>query len=160
MPRGFTIIETVMVMVIVAILSVVLLLRWGASDKARLDSSVRKIVSDIRYAQKLSVSSQTRAGIIFYPDSYEVYAVINSTPPTLANSPGEPCSTDSSGKFVVNFTQGRCKEFEGVTLSYITNTISFDSIGGLVNSTGEDITVNYKGSKTLSIENSTGRVSY
>lgn len=163
MLRGFTIIETVMVMVIIAILSVVLLLRWGASDKARIEGAVRKIASDIRYTQKLSISSQMRAGVIFNANGYSVYAVINATPPSLANSPGDPCSTDASGRFVVDFTLNRCSEYGNIAITPPTvNPIAFNSIGKLINSSGGDIssqTVS-AGGKAVTVEAGTGRVSY
>lgn len=155
-----------MVIVITLILGVTLFLRWGPFERIKLDSTVRKLAGDIRYTQKLAISTQARAGIIFETNGYSVYANINGVPPTLANSPGEPCSTDPVGKFIVDFTAGRCKEFEGITLSFINNTFAFSPIGSLVNSTsGEDlntqsISVNYKDTKTITIEEGTGRVSY
>jgi len=163
MARGFTLIETVMVMVVIAILAVVMLMRWGASEKVKLDSAARKAAGDIRYAQKLSISTQKRAGVAFNASGYEVYAVINGPSPVLANSPGDPCATRPDGKFVVDFAAGRCPEFNGVTLSSPIDAIAFDSIGTLINATsGAELptqTINV-GSKTLTIEAGTGRVSY
>ncbi len=131
-----------------------------------MDSAVRKTAGDIRYAQKLSISTQKRAGVAFNANGYELYAVINGPSPQLANSPGDPCSTRPDGKFVVDFNDQRCKEMEGVTLSFLINAIAFDSIGTLVNATSgaelptQTVDINYNGTRTITVETGTGRVSY
>lgn len=168
MPRGFTLIETIMVIVITLIIGFALFLRWNPFWSIKLDGAARKIEGDIRYTQKLSISTQTRAGIIFYTNGYEVYELINGPSAAIANSPGDSCSKDANGKFVVDFTQPRCSDLSGVTLSFLNNAIAFDSIGRLVNSSTESseplitqtITVNYKGTKSIVIEEGTGRVSH
>ncbi|MDP2166728.1 MAG: prepilin-type N-terminal cleavage/methylation domain-containing protein [Thermodesulfovibrionales bacterium] len=165
MGRGFTLIETIMVIVIASILGIALFMRWGPSDAARLEAAARKISGDIRYAQKLSISTYEMAGVLFDANGYSVYAIVNSA--ALANSPGGPCSKDASGKFVVDFREDRCSDFSGVTITPpLANPLAFDTIGRPINNaTGaalstQTVGVNYKGAKNISIEAVTGRVSY
>lgn len=165
--RGFTLIETIIVMVVVAILAAVIILR-NPFDSIKLDSATRKVAGDIRYVQKLAISNQTRAGIMFTGAGYSVYS--NATPPlvpaNLARSPGDSCSTDPSNNFVVDFTAPRCSSFSNVTIAPNPLTIAFNSLGKPVNSSGgslttQTVTVSYKGNdKSITVEEETGRVSY
>ncbi len=157
---GFTLIEAIIVIVIVVILAAVVILR-NPFDSIKLDSATRKVAGDIRYAQKLAISNQTRAGITFNANGYSVFS--NITVPTAAMSPGDSCSTDASNNFVVNFTAPRCSSFSNVQLAFSTATIAFDSLGKPVDAAGTDlatqtVTVTYNGSKYIYIEANTGRV--
>ncbi|MDO9288057.1 MAG: hypothetical protein Q7T83_04640 [Thermodesulfovibrionales bacterium] len=159
-----------MVMVIIAILAAVVIIR-NPFDSIKLYSATRKVAADIRYVQKLSISNQTRAGMVFNGDyGYSVYPNINAAP--LAISPGDPCSSwEDTSKlppnifFVVDFRQDRCSNYSGVTLSTATPTIAFNSLGTPVTSVGgainadQYVTVTYNGSKQITIEQGTGRVS-
>ena len=167
---GFTLIETIMVMVIVAILAVVIVVR-NPFDAIKLRSAARKVAGDIRYVQKLAISNQTRAGIVFTATTYSVYA--NATPPlaaaNLARSPGDPCSTDAANNFIVDFNDPRCSNYDGVQITIpptTTNPFAFNSLGTPVDPTtglalGSDqlITVTYNGSQQITIAAGTGRVS-
>jgi len=163
--RGFTLIETIIVMVIMAILAAVVAVRWSPFDTIKLNSATRKVAADIRYAQKVAISTQTRAAITFNANGYDVFQDI--TVPTRAPSPGDPCSTGSSNYFIVDFTDAsRCETYSGVTIPTNPLTIAFNSLGKPVDGGGGDlitqtVTVSYKGSnKDITIETGTGRVSY
>ena len=163
---GFTLIETIMVMVIIAILAAVVIIR-NPFDSIKLYSATRKVAADIRYVQKLSISNQTRAGMDFNGDyGYSVYPNITDLT-TLAASPGDPCSTNGANQFVVDFRTGNCSNYSGVTLTApATDPIAFNSLGTPVTSGGgaiitpQYVTVTYNGSKQITIEVGTGRVSY
>ncbi|MCE5195238.1 MAG: prepilin-type N-terminal cleavage/methylation domain-containing protein [Nitrospiraceae bacterium] len=157
---GFTLIESVMVIVLIAILSAVVFLR-NPFDAIKLNSAVRKVFSDIRYTQKLAISNQTRAGITFNGNGYTVYSNIVTS--TIAKSSGDPCSNDGAGSFVVNFNSSQCSNYSSVTLTPSVPTIAFDSLGKPVDATGnplasQTVIVNYSGNKTINIEANTGRV--
>jgi prepilin-type N-terminal cleavage/methylation domain-containing protein len=83
---GFTFIELVMVIVIVGILAVVTVPRFQAFNVIKLNSAVKKIVSDIRYTQSLAVSSHDMYGMTFDTglEKYEVRRVRDSA---LARDP-------------------------------------------------------------------------
>jgi prepilin-type N-terminal cleavage/methylation domain-containing protein len=160
---GFTLIETMLVVVLLAILAAAVLLQ-SPIERVRLNGAAEKVKSDIRYARKLAVSAQERAGVTFNADGYSVYRDVVSS--TLANGTSDSCSTDASGKFVVDFTASRCSELGGITLGYSSDTVAFDSLGRPVDDTGvpfaaqQTVTVTGSaGTKTLTIQVQTGRVS-
>ena len=162
---GFTLIETIMVMVIMTILAAFAILR-NPFDTIKLNSATRKVAADIRYVQKLSISNQTRSGVVFNTNGYSVYPNITDLA-TLAASSGDVCSSDASNNFVVDFTQSRCSNYSGVTITTLpaTNPIAFNSLGTPVDSAGatiggQTIIVTYNGTQQITIEQGTGRVIY
>ncbi|MBI5203851.1 MAG: GspH/FimT family pseudopilin [Nitrospirae bacterium] len=154
-----------MVMVIIAILAVAIVVR-NPFDAIKLSSATRKVAGDIRYAQKLAISNQSRAGLVFAAAGYSVYRDMTvAAPYPAAVSPGDPCSTDSSNNFVVDFNDPRCSNYQNVTLAPPATTIAFNALGSPVDAAGGaigpvTITVTYNGSQTITIAAGTGRVSY
>jgi len=146
-----------MVMVIIAILAAVVIIRNPFGD-IKLYSATRKVAADIRYVQKLSISNQTRAGITFNLNGYDVYS--NMAVSTRAVSPGDPCSTDPSNNFIVAFNDSRCSNYDGVTIAttFPADTVQFNSLGAP--DTAGSVTVTYNGSQQITITAGTGRVSY
>ncbi len=159
---GFTLIETMLIVAILAMLAVALVIK-NPIERMKVNAASGKIKADLRYARKLAVSTQDRAGITFNANGYSVYADIVAA--TLANSPAEGCSSDASGDFVVDFTAPRCSELSGLTLSFSAATAAFDSLGSPVDAAGAALgtqTVDVTGpggTKTVTIEAQTGRVS-
>ena len=172
--KGFTLIETVIVMVIAAILAAVVAVRWDPFDAIKLYNATRKVVADIRYAQKVAISTQQRCGLIRNSaTSYTVFEQGNTADP--APSSGDVCSTapdgadaDTTSDFIVDFNAGRCSDYSGVTTTFTTsvaNTIYFNSLGTPVDATGtaiagnQTVTVTYNGTRQITIDANTGRVS-
>ncbi len=159
---GFTLIEVMLIIAILAVLAVALILK-NPIERLKVNGASSRIKADIRYARKLAVSTQERAGITFNANGYSVFA--NVVGAVLANSPSEGCSSDASGDFVVDFTAARCSELSGLTLSFSTATVAFDSLGSPVDAGGAAIgtqTVDVTGpggTRTVTIETQTGRVS-
>src|SRR3989339_239671 len=163
--NGFTLIETIMVMVIAVILAAVVAVRWSPFDTIKLNSATRKVAGDIRYAQKVAISTQaTYAAIAFNTNGYTVYDTYSSI---ISRSPGDPCS-DNGGNFEVAFNTPRCSNFSGVTITtnITDDVLQFNSLGtplqGIFASvipSDRTITITYKDSKPIYIEVGTGRVS-
>jgi len=167
---GFTLIETIIVMVIAVILAAVVAVRWSPFDTIKLNSATRKVAADIRYSQKLAISSQQRCGVVLSGSTYTVFEQGNTADP--APSSGDGCSTASDGAdadttsdFIVDFNDDRCSAYSGVTVSTIT--IYFNSLGTPVDSGGiavgsdQTVALTYKGTnKNISVVQGTGRVSY
>jgi len=170
--KGFTLIETIIVMVIAVILAAVVAVRWSPFDAIKLNSATRKVAADIRYAQKVAISTQTRSGIEFTGNGYCVFSDITLRTGVclpsnaLASSPGDVCSSDASNKFVVDFTQSRCSSYSGIAITPPgTNPFAFNSLGTPVDATGtavgnQTVTVTYQTGQTITIDAGTGRVSY
>lgn len=160
---GFTLIEAIIVMVIVGILAAFVILR-NPFDSIKLNSATRKVADDIRYAQKLAISNQTRAGIQFNANGYTVYS--NAATSTVAKTSGDPCSDDGTGNFVVNFNNPQCSNYQNITITTLpsTNPIAFNSSGTPVSSVGvvlggnQSLIITYSGTKQINIEAGTGRV--
>jgi len=166
--NGFTLIELIMVMVIAVILAAVVAVRFSPFDTIKLDSATRKVAADIRYAQKVAISTQaTYAAIAFNTNGYTVYDTYSSV---ISRSPGDPCSTDSSNNFVVAFNEDRCSNYSEVTITtnLAGNIVKFNSLGTplknddtVITDGDKTVTITYKSaSKPITIEQGTGRVSY
>ncbi len=97
--NGFTLIELVLTIVVVIILGAVASLNLSGLSTARLDQAVNKVVSDLRYAQQLAISTQSRNGMtILSPTSYNIH-VDNAGVDTPIVDP-----TNVGAPFVVSFT--------------------------------------------------------
>jgi len=159
-----------MVMVVVAILAVVVIVRFNPFDAIKLTSATRKVAADIRYAQKVAISTQARSGIEFNANGYCVFQDIESRTgvclpdSALVTSPNDPCSTSSTNKFVVDFADSsRCSNYSGITITPPpTNPFAFNSLGKLVTTAGGDLTTQTVsvGGQSINIEQGTGMVSY
>ena len=78
--RGFTLLELVLVIAIVAILSIAVAPRFNLSPSG-LDAASRKIRSDILYAQSLAMSRGTVHGLLFRAGvPYLIYQGSPATP--------------------------------------------------------------------------------
>jgi len=155
-------VEVIIVILIVMILSAVAITRWNYDSVKRV-SAARKVAGDIRYAQKLAVTTQSRSGIGFNANGYTVYR--DAAALTIAQSPGDICSTNPAGQFVVDFTAQRCSDFSGVVIAPPAGVIAFNSMGTPVDTAGnplaaQNITLTIGGNSVLTIEAGTGRVSY
>lgn len=74
---GFTFIEIVIVITLIAILAWLAFPSIGALGEMRLDAAARRVASDIRYAQNRAIGSRTVHGVRFdiASNRYIVYAV-------------------------------------------------------------------------------------
>lgn len=157
--RGFTLIELVVIILITAIIAFVMIPRSDLTGN-RAASAARKLLSDIRYAQQLANTTQSRSGVAFAAGSYTVFT---------NNSSGTPATDPlKGGNYVVNMTG----DFAGVTLTMNNidnNIVRFDSLGvpyedtdGAQNTLDGNETIDVKVGatvvKTITIVPSTGQV--
>lgn len=159
--RSFTLIETVMVMLVIAILAVSISVRLNNSvTVAKLEGARWKLKSDLSYAQSLAVTQQVNHGIIFTPpNSYSVY---RQTTATIVNNPltGNP--------FTVNYSTD--SNYNGVTINSVsfgsptTNQVEFNSFGTPSDGTtvlanDGTVTLGYSGlTATVTVTKNTGKV--
>ena len=93
---GFTVIELIMVILIISILAVVLIPKIGGIRPFKLDGAGQKLVSDMKYAQKLAMSRHQIHGILFEPaqEKYTVYRDGADTPVEDPHRPGTSLIVD------------------------------------------------------------------
>ena len=79
---GFSLIETVMVIVIVGILAGLAIPRFDSFFNIKLDGAVKKLVLDIRYIQQLAVARHENYAITFNTgnNTYRGYRVLDNSP--------------------------------------------------------------------------------
>lgn len=153
--KGFTLIELVLIILIVGIISLVAVPRFNLKE-AKVGTLARKIVSDLRYAQNLSITKETRHGIIFTTNSYTLFKNDNTATPARDPLKG--------GNFQVNMNG----DFAGVSLStgLTGGVVKFNAIGapldnnGVLLSSSATITIQASASSsTVTIEPNTGKIS-
>jgi prepilin-type N-terminal cleavage/methylation domain-containing protein len=139
--KGFTLIEVISVMIIVAILAATVLPRidFGAtSSTASSNGAAYMIASDIRYTQECAMARLVSKSISF-TSGQSVYTFPATTPSTS--------SLDPTGRLP-----------SGVTIG-ATITFTFNSLGEPTAGGGSSVTVSSGGiTKTITVVNYTGKV--
>jgi prepilin-type N-terminal cleavage/methylation domain-containing protein len=156
---GFTIIEIVMVIVIVAILAVISIPRFQNYYYIKLQAAVKKVVSDIRYAQQLALAEHTNYEVVFNTGS-ATYSVQRSSDSSYATDPY------TRANLTTNFSSDA--KYGGISISstsLTSGTLQFDWQGVPQDSLGTPITseatigLSYRGNSfTIYITPNTGRV--
>ncbi len=166
--KGFTLIELVLVIMLVAILGTVVAISLQGYGTIKLNNAVDKVVGDLRYAQQLAITTQNRHGITV--NSTSMYTIhLNGTPDTAIQDP-----VNLGGSFVVNFDTYQQGQLAGVAFTVAApfcggagSVMEFNSIGAPTDTNGtllactSTITLSYSGStKQITIAPSTGNLTY
>jgi prepilin-type N-terminal cleavage/methylation domain-containing protein len=159
--QGFTVLEMIMVILIVAILAVMSIPRFESYYTIKLEGAARKLVSDIRYAQRLAIARHETYGVEFNTgsDSYRLFRASDNSTAT------DPLTRSD---MIIDFTAQT--EYRGIDLSSAnfggTNKVQFNSLGAPQDGTGSAltstgiVTISYKGgSKSVTVTPNTGMVS-
>jgi prepilin-type N-terminal cleavage/methylation domain-containing protein len=161
--KGFTITETVMVLVIMGIMAVVtIIVISNAMRGMQLSNAADKLVSDLRYAQTMANGTGTWYGVSFETTPTSEYTLYTTTGTidTVVENPGKRGSN-----FIVNVNSSF-----GVSISSVTieagKKIEFDPLGTpYTDRTGaalsSEATVSFRlgsSSRTVRIAPGTGRV--
>jgi prepilin-type N-terminal cleavage/methylation domain-containing protein len=160
--RGFTLIELVMVMIVMAIIAVSVIPAFQNMPRLRTQAAALRLSSDIRYAQMLAIQTQRQSRVLFdaATNSYQIQLQTPGVPGayfTVVNPGGVP------GGFIVRLNQA---DFEGVTLSAVdingTNAVIFSRMGAPLDANGTALgnagTVTLSGTFRVTIDGVTGRI--
>jgi type II secretory pathway pseudopilin PulG len=156
--KSYTVIELIMVIVIVGILATLSIPRFQSFYYLKLNGAMKKVISDIRYAQQLAISRHESYNIIFNTanEAYEVRRVSDNS---YATNPF------SRGSFIVNFTSD--PQYNGIKIDSTSfgGTLQFDWQGiprngsGTALSAESNVVFSYQNNvMTIYITPNTGRV--
>lgn len=138
--KGFTLLELVVVMLVIAILSVFVTERLGNVTATNAAAFVKKLRADIRYAQNVAMTRNRRARVYFNGSgAAPVIAPAAGYAVAVDASGAGDCSTfaavanpDRSGELRVTLATG---SFTGITITTAPSPacLEFDSLGAPYN---------------------------
>ncbi len=131
--RGFTRIELMMTMTIIAVLAAIVLPKFGNDYRLRMFAATRVLTSDIELAQVMTISHPDRPVVVYFDTTTKYWLA-------YADSPETPIPRADTGRpYVVQLCTGRMAAAAGPTVMHIhfTNvygdkTLRFNAQGGLV----------------------------
>ena len=130
---GFTLIDLMMTMTIIAVMATVLIPRLGNDGRARLIAGSRVMSSDIEMAQIMTISNPTAPIIVKFDPSSSTYWL------APADDPDNPILRPGATQlYRVTFGAGRGRTAREVTfeLTDVTgNVLAFNEQGGVSNPT-------------------------
>jgi prepilin-type N-terminal cleavage/methylation domain-containing protein len=164
--KGFTIIELIIVIVILAILYYVFSSVFSPYFSIKLDAAKKKLISDLKYAQQMSIAQTVNAGgavvhcgILFDTanNNYTVYKETSATPLI------DPLKLGSN--FIVDFDDD---PYQGITISPVSfdagSQIEFDAKGtpyinsSTLLSADGTVSLNYSGNSAMVNVTTAGRI--
>jgi prepilin-type N-terminal cleavage/methylation domain-containing protein len=123
--KGFTLIELVMVMVIIAILAAWSIPRFDSFYSIKLSGAMKKVISDIRYVQQVAIARHTNTRIVFNKTT-DVYAAEEESP-AGSNSWISIKSPFARGDLTVNYATD--PQYKGIDITNVnfnsSNTLQF-----------------------------------
>ncbi|MBY0307641.1 MAG: prepilin-type N-terminal cleavage/methylation domain-containing protein [Phycisphaerales bacterium] len=134
-PGGFTLIEVLVTVAILAIAAAMVIPAMGTTGVLKVQGAIRQIVSDITFAQSDAIAQQQGRAVKFETatNSYRLIQVVGATVDD-ANTLYEP--SRQGGRYVTSLNNA---DFGGATISSTTlsgNTLVFDDMGTPVTSAG------------------------
>ena len=129
--RGFTLLELLLTISVIAVIALVVLPSSAADDTLRLKAAGDILASDLELAQTMTVSYPDDPVVVRFNDAGDGYWL------AYADDPETPMSrTDNGEAYSVTFGIGRTASAAGVTLivgDMTDRTIAFNEQGGLEN---------------------------
>lgn len=120
--RGFTLVEIIVVVVILAIVSLVAIPVFGTAGDMQVRSAAEKIAADLDYAKGLAITHQKTYTVVFSP-SEEKYQVQDAAG-TVLNHPLR------NGQFVEDFRKDRrVRNVNLVSTTLAGHAVTFDYLG-------------------------------
>jgi prepilin-type N-terminal cleavage/methylation domain-containing protein len=155
--KSFTLIEMVMVLVIVGVLAALAVPKMEGFYAMKLSGAVKKVVSDIRYVQRLALTEHTNCRVVFNALS-ETYAAEKEYP-NASNKWVRITDPFTNAGLLINYKTD--PQYSGIDIISSnfggTSTLLFNW-QGIPQSSGS-VSLSYRGNNNiLTVENNTGRV--
>jgi prepilin-type N-terminal cleavage/methylation domain-containing protein len=159
---GFTLIEVIVVILMVAILSAVAVPRLANIGSSRAGVAARSIARDLTYARERAIATGTRTWVVFSPSTHS-YSVLSEDPANPGRI-GATTLTDPNGTgkpFVQYLNTG---EYVGVTMSSAVfgtgSEVGFDWVGKPYSNSSTALsangTITLSGGYSVTVEATTG----
>ena len=137
---GFTLVETLIVVLIVAIVAALAVPRLGNTGMTRLKASADTLAADLGYAQMESIGHAASLRVVVFSPTTSTYHIAAATDPvTPVTNPV------SKGPYRVTFGQGTAHALHGVGFSAVDvggdNQLRFGVYGQLDQATAATITL-------------------
>jgi prepilin-type N-terminal cleavage/methylation domain-containing protein len=145
--RGYTLVELMVTLVIMGIAAALLVPALGDFGAIETQAAVRRLVSDITFAQSDAVARQGYRRVQFFDDGsgwclvqVDDGAFFDAFNASTADFVADPASVNrGGGDFIVNFAQD--DRFESVHIESVTTAegglgLTFDALGGTVSAPG------------------------
>jgi len=154
--RGFTLVEILITVAVMAIVVFVAVPSLAPNDGARLHGALHMVASDLEYAQSVALADPSDPGVLKASADGRSYWVATSS------DPDAPITAPFSDEpHVVEFGSGVAAELEGVTIAVdqIDREVQFDGFGRLAGMADIVVTIsNGAGDREILVKASTGVV--
>jgi len=156
--RGFTLLEMLLTVSILATLTALAVPLMADSDRVRVRAAVDVLISDLELAQIMNISFPADPVVVRFDPAGSRYWIAD------ADTPNTPINREDTGEpYLVELGVGRAAMAEGVTLQIADmsgNQVVFNSQGGLNNFSAAPImTLSIEGeSISISIAATTGSI--
>lgn len=159
---GFTLVEVLMAVAVLAMLALLVVPMSSDDHRARLNAAVSVLVSDIELAQVMNVAAPNDPVVIRFDPENQSYWLAR------LSSPNDPISrAGTTDPYVVIMGHGRGASATGVTMSVSdmpANTLRFNPHGGLADIQSSPTVVlqaqnnSARRQATIGIASTTGRI--
>ncbi len=141
--RGFTLVEVIIVVVILAISAMIAVPMMSSAGSVQIRSAADALAADLEYAKSMAISHQQNYGIIFYPDN-DKYKVVDQSNNEI------PHPVKRGFPYTIDFrSDSRLNKVDMVSADFgdTTHQIKFNYLGSPFN--GSDADLNSAGTIVL-----------
>jgi prepilin-type N-terminal cleavage/methylation domain-containing protein len=160
--RGFTLIEVIVTLVIIAIIAVVVMSRASSTTQPALKANAEKLKVHLRYAQLRALNSTERVWGIDFSGGTNVYRLYYAAPSAqYVPFPGEDANTVTlpNTTITIDGDAGRRVSFDAWGKPYQSLRANFDSTPNPQTNDYRTITLTaYGNSETITVRKNTGYI--